>query len=103
MKIHFALFGSSFDFFSSGTCKYAMQPNTLRCETFGFLLVNFFFGCHATNCRCGCLIHDIDYNCYLFSLEVIWQILLIQHGMCYFCNVHVFPFSNSILMWGITI
>jgi hypothetical protein len=35
MKIHFLAFGSSFDLFSSGTCTYAMQPNTLRCETSG--------------------------------------------------------------------
>jgi hypothetical protein len=41
MKIHFSAFGSSFDLFSSGTCMYAMQPNTLRCETSGFLPVNF--------------------------------------------------------------
>ncbi len=41
MKIHFSAFGSSFDLFSSGTCTYAMQPNTLRCETSGFLPVNF--------------------------------------------------------------
>ncbi len=41
MKIHLSVFGSSFDFFSSGTCKYAVQPNTLRCETSGFLHVNF--------------------------------------------------------------
>ncbi len=44
MKIHFSSFGSSFDLFSSGTCTYAMQPNTLRCETSGFLPVNFFLG-----------------------------------------------------------
>jgi len=41
MKIHFLAFGSSFDLFSLRTCMYAMQPNTLRCETSGFLLVNF--------------------------------------------------------------
>jgi hypothetical protein len=29
MKIHFLAFGSSFDLFSSGTCTYTMQPNTL--------------------------------------------------------------------------
>jgi hypothetical protein len=56
MKIHYSAFGSSFDFFSSGTCTYAMQPNTLRCETSGF------FGCHAMNYCYGCLIHDIGYN-----------------------------------------
>jgi hypothetical protein len=44
MKIHFSAFRSSFDLFSSGTCKYAMQPNTLRCETSGFLPVNFSSG-----------------------------------------------------------
>jgi hypothetical protein len=42
MKIHFSTFGSSFDFFSSGTCMYAMELNIMRCETSGFLLVNFF-------------------------------------------------------------
>ncbi len=42
MKIYFLAFGSSFDLFSLGTCMYAMQPNTVRCETFGFLPVNFF-------------------------------------------------------------
>ncbi len=41
MKIHLSAFGSSFDLFSSGTCTYAMQPNTLRWETFGFLPMNF--------------------------------------------------------------
>jgi hypothetical protein len=41
MKIHFSAFGSSFDLFSSGTCTYVMQPNTLKCETSGFLPVNF--------------------------------------------------------------
>jgi hypothetical protein len=59
-------------------------------------------GCHAMNCYYGCLIHDIDYNYYHFSPKVIWQIFLIQHGTCYFCNVHVLPFNNSILLWGIT-
>ncbi len=44
MKIHFSAFGFSFDLFSSGTCTYAMQPNTLRCETSGFLPVNFSSG-----------------------------------------------------------
>ncbi len=44
MKIHFLAFGSSFDLFSSITCTYAMQPNTLRCETSSFLLVNFSLG-----------------------------------------------------------
>ncbi len=44
MKIHFIAFGSSFDLFSSRTCTYAMQPNTLRCETFDFLPVNFSSG-----------------------------------------------------------
>jgi hypothetical protein len=33
MKIHFLVFGSSFDLFSSRTCTYVMQPNILRCET----------------------------------------------------------------------
>ncbi len=42
MKIHFLTFGSSFDLFLSGTCTYVMQPNTLKCETFGFLPLNFF-------------------------------------------------------------
>jgi hypothetical protein len=47
MKMHFSAFGSSFDLFSSGTCTYAMQPNTLRCETSSFLPVNFFqVSCH---------------------------------------------------------
>ncbi len=41
MKIHFLAFGFSFDLFSSGTCTYVMQPNTMRCETSGFLHVNF--------------------------------------------------------------
>jgi hypothetical protein len=58
--------------------------------------------CHAMNYCYGCSIHDINCNCYHFSLKVIWQILLIQHGMCYFCNVPIFPFNNSILLWGIT-
>jgi hypothetical protein len=44
MKIHFSAFGFSFDLLSSGTCTYAMQPNTLRCETLGFLLVNYSLG-----------------------------------------------------------
>jgi len=44
MKIHFSAFGSSFDLFSSRTCTYVMELNTLRCETFGFLLVNFSSG-----------------------------------------------------------
>ncbi len=44
MKIHFSTFGSSFDLFSSGTCTYAMQLNALRCETFGFLDMNFSLG-----------------------------------------------------------
>ncbi len=44
MKIHFSAFGSSFDIFSSRTCTYAMQPNTLRCETSSFLFVNFSSG-----------------------------------------------------------
>ncbi len=44
MKIHFSTFGSSFDLFSLGTCTYAMQPNTLRCETSGLLSVNFSSG-----------------------------------------------------------
>jgi len=44
MKIHFIAFGSSFDLFSSGTCTYVMQPNTLRCETLGFLPVYFSSG-----------------------------------------------------------
>ncbi len=78
MKIHFSTFGSSFDIFSSGTCTYAMQPNTLKWETFSF------FRCHAMNCHCGCSIHDVDYSCYRFSPKVIWQILFIQHGTCYF-------------------
>ncbi len=100
MKIHFLAFRSSFDLFSSRTYTYVMQPNTLRCETSGFLTYEFFFGCHAMNC-CGYSIHDIDCNCYRFSLKVIWQILFIQHSTCYFWNMHVFPFSNSILLWGI--
>ncbi len=41
MKIQFSAFGSTFDILSSGTCTYAMQPNTLRCKTYGFLPVNF--------------------------------------------------------------
>jgi len=53
-----------------------------------------------TSC-CGCLIHDILCSYYCFSPKVIWQILLIQHGTCYFFNVPVFPFSNSILLRGI--
>jgi hypothetical protein len=77
-----------------------MQPNTLRCEASGFLPVNF--SSDAMNCRCGCSIHDVNCSCYRFCPKVIWQILLIQHGTCYFCNVPVFPFSNSILLWGIT-
>ncbi len=44
MKMHLSAFGSSFDFFSSRTCTYAMQPNILRCETSGFLHVNFSSG-----------------------------------------------------------
>ncbi len=47
MKIHLSIFGSSFDFFLLITCMYVMQPNTLRCETFGFFLVNFLWvSCH---------------------------------------------------------
>jgi len=42
MKIHISTFGSSFDLFSLGTCSYVMQLYTLRCETYGFLHVNFF-------------------------------------------------------------
>ncbi len=101
MKIHLSTFGSSFDLFSSGTCTYVMQPNILRCETSSFLLVNFFFKCHAMNYHCGCLIHDIDYSYYRFSPKIIWKILLIQHGTCYFYNVPILPFSNFILLWGI--
>jgi hypothetical protein len=41
MKIHFLVFGFSFDLFLLRTCTYAMQPNTLKCETLGFLFVNF--------------------------------------------------------------
>ncbi len=44
MKIKFSTFGSSFDLLSSGTCTYAMQPNTLKWETSGFLPVNFSSG-----------------------------------------------------------
>jgi hypothetical protein len=44
MKIHFSAFGYSFDLFSLATCTYAMQPNYLRCETSGFLHVNFSSG-----------------------------------------------------------
>ncbi len=51
------------------------------------------------NYCCTCLIHDINCSCYCSSPKVIWQILFIQHGMCYFCNVLVFPFIN---LWGIT-
>jgi hypothetical protein len=79
MKIHFLAFGFSFDLFLSRTCTYAMQLNY----------------------QCGCSIHDINYSYYCFSPKVIWKILLIQHGTWYFYNVHVFPFNNSILLWGI--
>ncbi len=41
MNIHFSTFGSNFDLFSLRTCMYVMQPNTMRCETSGFFLVNF--------------------------------------------------------------
>ncbi len=41
MKIHFSTFGFSFYLLSSGTCTYVMQPNTMKCETYGFLPVNF--------------------------------------------------------------
>jgi hypothetical protein len=44
MKIHFSAFGSSFDLFSSGTCTYAMQPNSLKCKTSRFFHVNFSSG-----------------------------------------------------------
>ncbi len=44
MKIHFSTFRYSFDFFSSGTCTYAMQLYILKCETIGFLFVNFSLG-----------------------------------------------------------
>jgi hypothetical protein len=44
MKIHFSAFGSNFDHLSSGTCMYVMQPNTLKCETSGYLHVNFSLG-----------------------------------------------------------
>ncbi len=44
MKIHFSTFGSSFYIFSSRTCTYAMQPNTLKWETSGFLPMNFSLG-----------------------------------------------------------
>ncbi len=40
MKIHFSTFGFGFDLFLLGTCTYAMQPNTMRCETSGFSPVN---------------------------------------------------------------
>ncbi len=100
MKIHFSTFGSSFGIFSSGTCTYVTKH--FEVWDIWFLVCEFFFGCHAINCCCGCSIHDIDYSCYHFTPKVISQILLIQHGTCYFCNVHVFPFSNSILLWGIT-
>ncbi len=41
MKIHFLVFGSSFDIFSSRTCTHTMEPKILRYETFGFLFVIF--------------------------------------------------------------
>ncbi len=41
MKIHLSTFRYSYDFFSSRTCIYAMQSNTLRCETSGLLPMNF--------------------------------------------------------------
>ncbi len=44
VKIHFSAFGSNFYLFLSRTCTYVMQPNTLKCETSGFLLVNFSLG-----------------------------------------------------------
>jgi len=44
MKIHFSAFGFSFDLFSLGTCMYAMQPNTLKCDRFGFLSMKFSLG-----------------------------------------------------------
>jgi hypothetical protein len=44
MKIHLLAFGSSFDIFSSGTCNYAMQANTLKWETSGFLPINYSLG-----------------------------------------------------------
>jgi hypothetical protein len=53
------------------------------------------------SCCCGCSIHDIDYNHYCFNLKVFWQILLIQHGTRYLCNVPIFLFNSSTLLWGI--
>ncbi len=44
MKIHLLAFGSCFDLFLSRTIMYAMQPNTLKCETFDFLPVYFSLG-----------------------------------------------------------
>jgi hypothetical protein len=49
------------------------------------------------NCHCGCSVHDIDCNCYRFSPKVIWKILFIQHGTCYFFNVPNLLFSKSIV------
>ncbi len=67
-----------------------------------FFACEFLFKCYAMNYCCGCSTHDIDYGCYCFSPKVIWQILLIQHGMCYFYDVPIFPFKNSIMLWGVT-
>ncbi len=71
MKIHFSAFRSNFGLFSSRICTYAMEPNILRCDTFGFLPMNFSLGVQAMNYRCGCLIHDINYSCYYFRPKVI--------------------------------
>jgi hypothetical protein len=79
------------------------NPNLcILMQTSSLMNPNFWLKFFAMNCCCGCSIHDIDYNCYRFNPKVIWQILLIQHCTCYFYNVHVFPFSNFILLWGIT-
>jgi hypothetical protein len=105
MKIHFLAFGFSFDLFWSLFIMNMHICNvTKHFEAWDiwFLACEFFFRCHAMNCCCGCSIHDIDCNYYHFSPKVIWQILLIQHGMCYLCNVLVFPFINSIMLWGVT-
>jgi hypothetical protein len=87
MKIHFLVFGSSFDILSSNMHIYNATKHSKVWDIW-FLGYEFFFRCHAMNCRCGCSIHDINCNCYCFCPKLIWKILFIQHGTCYFCNVH---------------
>jgi hypothetical protein len=51
MKIHLTTFLSSLLLFSLGTCTNASQPNTLRCETEGFL---------PNHTSCGVMLNSDD-------------------------------------------